>query len=56
MPTRSVTAANAELDRDGSGFYITFAIDEGELYNFGAVKIESSLPGVDAAGLCKAKF
>lgn len=41
-----VTAANAELDRDGSGFYITFAIEEGPLYNFGSVNIESALPGV----------
>ncbi len=28
-----VTAANAELDRDGSGFFVTFTIDEGEPYN-----------------------
>jgi outer membrane protein insertion porin family len=42
-----VTAANAELDRDGSGFFINFAIDEGQLYTFGAVTIESSLPGAD---------
>ena len=46
-----VTAANAELDRDGSGFYITFAIDEGTLYNFGTVQIESSLSGVDTGRL-----
>jgi outer membrane protein insertion porin family len=42
-----VVASNAELDRDSSGFFINFAIEEGELYNFGAVTIESSLPGVD---------
>ena len=41
-----VTAATAELDRDGSGFYITFGIEEGEPYNFGSVNIESALPGV----------
>ena len=41
-----VVAANAELDRDGSGFIITFTIDEGELYKFGEVRIESSLPNV----------
>lgn len=46
-----VTAANAELDRDGSGFYITFAVEEGVLYNFGAVQVESSLPGVDTSRL-----
>ena len=42
----SVTAANAEIDPDQSGFLITFAIDEGQLYNFGAVQMESSLPDV----------
>ena len=39
-----VTAANAELDRDGSGFFVTFTIDEGEPYTFGAVNIESTRP------------
>ena len=46
-----VVAGNAELDRDGSGFYITFAIEEGEIYHFGAVSIESSLAEVNAQGL-----
>ncbi len=41
-----ITAANAELDRDGSGFFITYAIDEGEPYTFGAVTIESTMAGV----------
>ena len=42
----TVTASNAELDPDGTGFIITFAVEEGELYNFGAVAIESSLAEV----------
>jgi outer membrane protein insertion porin family len=42
----TVTASNAELDPDGTGFIITFAVEEGELYNFGAVGIESSLAEV----------
>lgn len=46
-----VVAAHAELDRDGSGFYVNFAIDEGELYTFGPVTIESSLPGADPQSL-----
>jgi outer membrane protein insertion porin family len=41
-----VTAANAELDRDGSGFFVTYTIDEGEPYTFGAVNIESMVPQV----------
>ncbi len=44
-----VTAANAELDRDGSGFFITYAIDEGEPYSFGAVNVESTVANVDPA-------
>jgi outer membrane protein insertion porin family len=43
-----ITAAHAELDRQGSGFYVNFAIDEGERYAFGPITIESSLPGADA--------
>ena len=42
-----VVAANAELDRDGSGFFVNFAIEEGELYAFGPVTVESALSGVD---------
>jgi outer membrane protein insertion porin family len=42
-----VVAANADLDRDNSGFFINFAIEEGELYTFGPVQIESSLAGVN---------
>ena len=42
----TVTAGNAELDPDGQGFLLTFAIEEGEMYNFGAVAIESSLPEI----------
>jgi outer membrane protein insertion porin family len=39
-----VTAANAELDLGGSGFIVTFVVDEGPLYRFGQVTIENSLP------------
>ena len=44
----SVTSGNAELDPDGTGFIITFSVEEGEIYNFGAVGIDSSLPEVPA--------
>ncbi|MBL8565840.1 MAG: outer membrane protein assembly factor BamA [Hyphomicrobiaceae bacterium] len=43
-----IVAGNAELDRDGTGFYITFAVEEGEIYHFGGVTIESSLPDINA--------
>ena len=39
-----VITAGAELDRDGSGFYISFVLEEGELFSFGAMQIESALP------------
>ena len=39
-----VVTAGAELDRDGSGFYISFVVEEGELFAFGGMEIESALP------------
>ncbi len=44
-----ITAANAELDRDGSGFFITYAIDEGEPYTFGTINVQSTVANVDPA-------
>ncbi len=46
-----IVSAGAELDRDGSGFFITFVVDEGELFKFGGINIESALPSVDTNGL-----
>ena len=46
-----VVAADVHLDRDGSGFFITFVVEEGEPYVFGEVEIESKIPGVDIAAL-----
>ncbi len=46
-----VVAANAELDVDGSGFFINFSIEEGELFTFGAVNIESALAEVQPESL-----
>lgn len=43
----TVTSASAELDRDGSGFFINFSIEEGQQYRFGIVTIESALEGAD---------
>ncbi|MBX2806004.1 MAG: outer membrane protein assembly factor BamA [Hyphomicrobiales bacterium] len=42
-----VISAVADLDPEGEGFYITFTVDEGELYNFGPIDVESTLPAVD---------
>ena len=46
-----VVSANAELDRDGSGFFIVFVVEEGQLFNFGAVTIDSKLAGVNTGSL-----
>jgi len=48
-----VVSAGAELDRDGSGFFITFVLDEGELFQFGAIEIESALANIDTRALRK---
>ena len=42
-----IVSAVADLDRDGRGFFITFTIEEGEQYRFGAVDIETTLPSLD---------
>jgi outer membrane protein insertion porin family len=42
-----VVSAVAELAPDRSGFYITFTVDEGEIYTFGQVDIESSIKDID---------
>lgn len=47
----TVVAANAELDSDGSGFFVNFAIEEGQRYNFGAITVENSLQGLNPNGL-----
>lgn len=46
-----VVSANAEIDRDGSGFFIVFVIEEGELFRFGNIGIESQLPSVNTGAL-----
>jgi outer membrane protein insertion porin family len=46
-----IVSAGAELDRDGSGFFITFVIDEGEIFKFGSVDLESALPRVNVDAL-----
>ena len=35
-----VLSATADTDKDGKGFFITFSIEEGPRYTFGAVELE----------------
>jgi outer membrane protein insertion porin family len=46
-----VVSAVADLDPEGKGFFITFTVEEGELYHFGRIDVESTLPSVDPASL-----
>jgi outer membrane protein insertion porin family len=46
-----IVSAGADLSRDGSGFNITFVVEEGEPYTFGKVEIESALQGVNPQAL-----
>lgn len=43
-----VISAVAELTPSKEGFIITFTVDEGERYRFGAIDIESQIPAIDA--------
>ncbi len=43
-----VVSAVADVDREGKGFFLTFTVDEGQLYYFGGVDIESTLPTFNA--------
>ncbi|MEO0617718.1 MAG: outer membrane protein assembly factor BamA [Pseudomonadota bacterium] len=46
-----VLAATADIDQSGTGFFITFTIDEGEKYTFGEVAIENGLQEVDVSAI-----
>jgi outer membrane protein insertion porin family len=46
-----IVAGNAEIGRDAGGFLITYAIEEGERYNFGSVRVDSALSAVTPASL-----
>ena len=46
-----VLSAVASLTESGSGFVITFTVEEGERYNFGEVSLASELAGIDSDAL-----
>lgn len=47
----NVRSAIAELSPDGRNFIITFTVDEGELYRFGEIDLESRLRDLEPAEL-----
>ncbi len=48
-----VVSALADTDRDGKGFFVTFTVDEGPRYSFGALNVETDLRTVDAKAMEK---
>jgi outer membrane protein insertion porin family len=46
-----VVSATADVDPDGKGFFLTFTIDEGPRYTFGAVDLDVTLPSLNAETL-----
>lgn len=54
FPDAQVTAAKAELNAQGTGYAITFTIDEGERYVFGDATIASKIDGFDANSVASA--
>lgn len=53
-PDFRIVSAIAELSTDQKDFYLTFTVEEGALYHFGDVKIESAINSVKIEDLYKA--
>jgi outer membrane protein insertion porin family len=51
FPDARVTTAEAVKNAAGTGYAVTFTVEEGERYSFGAASVDSKLAGVDAAAL-----
>jgi outer membrane protein insertion porin family len=51
FPDARVTSGEAVKNSQGTGYVITFTIEEGERYTFAPATVESSLRGVDAGAL-----
>ena len=46
-----IVSSIADLDRERNTFFISFTMNEGPRYRFGAIVVDSSIPGVDPASL-----
>jgi outer membrane protein insertion porin family len=46
-----VVSATADLDREGKSFFVTFTLEEGVLYRFGAIAVQTSVQGIDTDAL-----
>jgi outer membrane protein insertion porin family len=48
-----IVSSVADFDRERNVFFISFTVDEGERYTFGAIDVDTILPGVDPASFVK---
>jgi outer membrane protein insertion porin family len=46
-----IVSTVADLDRERNAFFITFTLDEGQRYRFGAIEVDSIVPGIDPEAL-----
>jgi outer membrane protein insertion porin family len=46
-----VVSATADLDRERNVFFVSFTVDEGDQYTFGAIDVQSSLANLDTGSL-----
>jgi outer membrane protein insertion porin family len=46
-----VLSAEGTFDQEKGKYFVTFTLDEGDRYKFGAINIDSSIPGVDTQAL-----
>ena len=51
FPDAVVTSAVAEFDASRNGYFINFTVSEGERYEFGAIGVETSIPGLNTDAL-----
>jgi outer membrane protein insertion porin family len=45
-------SSSAQISEDQTKFFLSFSVDEGKQYKFGALTISSRAPGVSVKGLC----
>ena len=48
-----VVSSVADFDRERNVFFLSFTVDEGERYTFGAIDVDTIIPGVDPAALVR---
>jgi outer membrane protein insertion porin family len=51
FPDARVVAAKADKNAEGTGYAVTFTVEEGERFVFGTAAVQSKLAGVDTTGL-----